>query len=126
MAIDRDAALKQAEKLLRQGKLDGAIEQYVRLVDDQPQDWNAINALGDLYLKAGKNDKAVEACDVAIRTYPTGDKIPDAYYRKGLALKNLRDLNGARDAWEHVVKTNPDSDAGRLAKQRLEQIKRPN
>ena len=60
MAIDRDATLKQAEKLLRQGKLDGAIEQYVRLVDDQPQDWNAINALGDLYLKAGKKDKAVE------------------------------------------------------------------
>ena len=60
MAIDRDAALKQAEKLLRQGKLDGAIAEYVRLVEDQPQDWNSINALGDLYLRAGKNDKAIE------------------------------------------------------------------
>jgi TolA-binding protein len=78
------------------------------------------------YVQDGKNDKAVEACDLAIRTYPTGDKIPDAYYKKGLALQALRDLNGARDAWEHVVKSNPDSDAGRLAKQRLEQIKRPN
>jgi TolA-binding protein len=78
------------------------------------------------YLQDGKNDKAVEACDLAIRTYPNGDKIPDAYYKKGLALQNLRDLNGARDAWEHVVKSNPDTDAGRLAKQRLEQIKRPN
>lgn len=78
------------------------------------------------YLQDGKNDKAVEACDVAIRTYPNGDKIPDAYYRKGLALRNLRDLNGARDAWEHVVKAYPDSDAGRLAKQGLEQVKRPN
>ena len=78
------------------------------------------------YSQAGKNDKAVEACDLAIRTYPNGDKIPDAYYRKGIALQALRDLNGAREAWDHVVKTNPDSDAGRLAKQRLEQIKRPN
>jgi TolA-binding protein len=78
------------------------------------------------YLQDGKNDKAVEACDLAIRTYPGGDKIPDAYYKKGLALQNLRDVNGARDAWEHVVKSNPDTDAGRLAKQRLEQIKRPN
>ena len=78
------------------------------------------------YLQDGKNDKAVEACDLAIRTYPNGDKVPDAYYKKGLALQNLRDLNGARDAWEHVVKSNPDTDAGRLAKQRLEQIKRPN
>jgi TolA-binding protein len=78
------------------------------------------------YVQDGKYDKAVEACDLAIRTYPSGDKIPDAYYKKGLALQNLRDVNGARDAWEHVVNTNPDTDAGRLAKQRLEQIKRPN
>ena len=60
MAIDREATLKQAEKLLRQGKLDGAIAEYVRLIDDQPQDWNSINALGDLYVRAGKNDKALE------------------------------------------------------------------
>src|SRR3954464_1971334 len=78
------------------------------------------------YVQDGKYDKAVEACDLAIRTYPAGDKIPDAYYKKGLALQNLRDVNGAREAWEHVVKTNPDTDAGRLAKQRLDQIKRPN
>jgi TolA-binding protein len=78
------------------------------------------------YLQDGKNDKAVEACDLAIRTYPNGDKIPDAYYRKGLALRNLRDLTGAREAWDYVVKTFPDSDAGRLAKQGLEQVKRPN
>ena len=78
------------------------------------------------YLQDGKNAKAVEACDLAIRTYPNGDKIPDAYYRKGLALRNLRDLNGARDAWDHVVNAFPDSDAGRLARQGLEQVKRPN
>ena len=77
------------------------------------------------YVQDGKNDKAVEACDLAIRTYPSGDKIPDAYYKKGLALMNLRDVNGAREAWEHVVKSDPNTDAGRLAQQRLEQIKRP-
>ena len=60
MAIDREATLKQAEKLLRAGKLDGAIAEYVRLVENYPQDWNAVNALGDLYSRAGKNDKAIE------------------------------------------------------------------
>ena len=59
MPIDREGVLKQAEKLLRQGKLDGAIAEYVRLVEDQPADWNAINALGDLYLRAGDRDRAV-------------------------------------------------------------------
>jgi tetratricopeptide (TPR) repeat protein len=54
LAIDRDATLKKAEKLLRQGKLDGAIAEYVRLVAEQPKDWNSINALGDLYVRAGQ------------------------------------------------------------------------
>ncbi|MSO29599.1 MAG: tetratricopeptide repeat protein [Acidobacteria bacterium] len=60
MAIDREAALKKAEKFLRQGKLDGAIEEYVRLIEDQPRDWNSINALGDLYVRAGDSDRAVD------------------------------------------------------------------
>ena len=34
----------EAEQLLRQGKLAGAIEAYVRLVEDRPSDWNSINA----------------------------------------------------------------------------------
>ena len=59
MALDREATLKKAEKLLRQGRLDGAIAEYVRVVEDQPRDWNTANALGDLYARAGQPDKAV-------------------------------------------------------------------
>ena len=59
LAIDRAEALKKAEKLLRQGKLDPAIAEYVRIVEDQPRDWNTRNTLGDLYVRAGQTDKAV-------------------------------------------------------------------
>ena len=34
MALDRDATLKKAEKLLRQGRLEPAIAEYVRVVDE--------------------------------------------------------------------------------------------
>jgi TolA-binding protein len=70
-------------------------------------------------LQDGKNEKAVEAYDLAIRTYPSGNAIPEAYYKKGLALKNLRQLDRAREAFEYVAKTYPDSDAGRLARQQI-------
>ena len=40
MAIDREDTLKKAEKLLRQGQLDAAIAEYVRVVEDSPRDWN--------------------------------------------------------------------------------------
>lgn len=77
------------------------------------------------YLNDHKDDKAAEACDLAIRTYPGGNAIPDAYYSKGLALKNLRQFDRARDAFETVVKNHPDSDAARLARQALAQLGRP-
>ena len=56
--INREESLKHAERLLRMGRLDGAIAEYARLVEDAPSDWNAINALGDLYLRAGDGARA--------------------------------------------------------------------
>ena len=60
MPIDRLAILRNAEKLLRQGKLEAAIAEYLRVVEEDPRDWNTANALGDLYARAGQTDKAVE------------------------------------------------------------------
>ncbi len=60
MPVDREETLKKADKLLKQGKLVAAIEEYVRLVEDKPSDWNTVNALGDLYVKAGDADRAAE------------------------------------------------------------------
>lgn len=59
MAIDREATLKNAEKFLRVGRLDAAISEYARVVEDQPRDWNTANALGDLYIRAGQPERAV-------------------------------------------------------------------
>lgn len=60
MPLDRVAALRNAEKLLRQGKVEPAIAEYLRIVEDQPRDLNSTNTLGDLYVRAGQVDKAVE------------------------------------------------------------------
>src|SRR5688572_20932962 len=87
--VDRKATLKQAEKLLRQGKLDGAIAEYVQLVADQPRDWNTINALGDLYLRAGDTERAVaQFTQVADHLFAEGF-FPKAaaLYKKALKIK---------------------------------------
>jgi tetratricopeptide (TPR) repeat protein len=57
--FDREGALKAAEKAMRQGRIDAAIAEYVRIVDAQPRDWNSANALGDLYVRATQIDKGV-------------------------------------------------------------------
>jgi tetratricopeptide (TPR) repeat protein len=57
--FNRETALKAAEKALRQGRIDAAITEYVRIVEAQPRDWNSANALGDLYVRANQVDKGL-------------------------------------------------------------------
>jgi tetratricopeptide (TPR) repeat protein len=59
VAIDREDALRKAEKLLRQGRLDGAIAEYEQVVAAFPDDIATASALGDLYGRAGKASQAV-------------------------------------------------------------------
>ena len=49
----------------------------------------------------------------------TGDAIPEAYYKKGRALLNLKKTEPAREAWDYVIKNYPDSTTALLATQQL-------
>ena len=89
MAIDRAAALHNAEKLLRQGKLDLAIAEYVRVVEEFPRDWNTGNLLGDLYVRAGKSDQAVDQFIRIADSLSDEGFLPKAHaiYKKILKIK---------------------------------------
>jgi tetratricopeptide (TPR) repeat protein len=81
LAIDREATLKNAEKFLRVGRLDAAIAEYVRVVDDQPRDWNTANTLGDLYMRAGQPGKAVP-----LYSRVANHLLAEGFYPKAAAL----------------------------------------
>jgi len=89
VAFDRNATLRNAEKLLRQGKLEPAIAEYVRVVEDQPRDWNTANILGDLYVRAGQTDRAVEQFTRIADSLNEEGFLPkaSALYKKILKLK---------------------------------------
>jgi tetratricopeptide (TPR) repeat protein len=97
LALDRDNTLKKAEKLLRQGRLDGAIAEYVRLVEDQPRDWNTANALGDLYARAGQTDLAIGQYSRIAEHF-----MSDGFYPKAAAL------------YKKILKINKDDEAIQL------------
>jgi tetratricopeptide (TPR) repeat protein len=87
--IDREDTLKKAEKLLRQGKLDAAIAEYLRVVEDQPRDWATANTLGDLYVRGGQNDKAAAQYSRIAEHFSE-----EGFYQKAAALyKKLLKLN---------------------------------
>jgi tetratricopeptide (TPR) repeat protein len=89
VAIDRDDTLKKAERLLRQGRLEAAIAEYQRVVDEFPRDWNTANTLGDCFYRAHQVDRAVEQyCRIADHFahdgfYPKAA----ALYKKALKIK---------------------------------------
>jgi tetratricopeptide (TPR) repeat protein len=92
--MDRDETLRRAEKLLRQGRLDAAIAEYARLVEEQPRDWATANLLGDLYVRAGQIDQAVAQYA----------RIAEHLAREGFVTK-------ASALYKKIVKIHPDDDS---------------
>jgi tol-pal system protein YbgF len=72
-----------------------------------------------------KDMEAVVAYDRVITNYPGSPSVPQAYYKRGLALERLGETARARESYEEVVKQFPDATQATLAKQRLDGLSRP-
>lgn len=60
MAIDRAKVSKQAEAHLASGRLDRAVDEFMKLLDENPRDYALMNRIGDIYLQANKLNEAVD------------------------------------------------------------------
>ena len=78
--------------------------------------------IGECHYADGKNQEAVQAYTQVITNYPRGQSVAPAYYKRGLAFERLGQVDRARESFEAVIKSFPDSDAARLAKQNLDRI----
>jgi pilus assembly protein FimV len=79
MAVQRDKVIASAEKLVAKGKIEPAIKEYERLLDDNPNDVNTLNRIGDLWVRINRNDEAVKVFS----------KIADHYAKDGFFLKAI-------------------------------------
>jgi pilus assembly protein FimV len=79
MAVQRDKIIASAEKLVAKGKIEPAIKEYERLLDDNPNDVNTLNRIGDLWVRINRNDEAVKVFG----------KIADHYSKDGFFLKAI-------------------------------------
>ena len=79
MAVQRDKVIASAEKLVAKGKIEPAIKEYERLLEDNPNDVNTLNRIGDLWVRINRNDEAVKVFT----------KIADHYSKDGFFLKAI-------------------------------------
>ncbi|MBC7362978.1 MAG: tetratricopeptide repeat protein [Candidatus Aminicenantes bacterium] len=67
--IDRLKIIEQAEKYVRLGKLKEAIQEYEKLIEDDPSDVSVNNIFGDLYVRLGQTDRAITAFERVANEY---------------------------------------------------------
>jgi pilus assembly protein FimV len=81
MAVQRDKVIASAEKLVAKGKIEPAIKEYERLLEDNPNDVNTLNRIGDLWVRINRNDEAVK-----VFSKIAGHYSKDGFFLKAIAI----------------------------------------
>ncbi len=119
-----EKALKQAEKYAQQGKFAAAVDEYQKVLEANPADLTLLNTVGDLCVRAGRNDDAIrhflrvaeryeadKATQSAIAVYKKllkldasnvdrAVKLADLYTKQGLISEARRQYLSAVDSYK--------------------------
>ena len=129
MGIDKENILDSAQKFVLKGQLKKAISEYLKLVEADPQDKRLHLKLGDLYLKNGEEDKAIQSYLKVATLYGEEDlnfraisiykkilsinpKLTEAFHK--IALLYLKEglAGNAKNYYQSILQINPrDSEA---------------
>jgi tetratricopeptide (TPR) repeat protein len=83
MSFDKIKAMRSAERFLSQGKIRAAINEYKKVVEENPKDFSTLNIMGDLYVKNSENNEAVQCYRL----------VAEHYYGQGFANKAIAIYN---------------------------------
>ncbi len=94
-------------------------EEYLRTYPNTEFSDNAQYWIGECLYGKQKYAESVEAWNTLFRDFPSSDKLPDARFKKGLALERLGRRSQALVEYRYVVDRYPNSEAGRKAREKL-------
>ncbi|MBK9967733.1 MAG: hypothetical protein IPP07_23795 [Holophagales bacterium] len=100
MATKREALIASAEKSLQKGKVDAALKDYLKVLDETPHDINILNKAGDLNVRLGRNDESIIYFLRIAEFYAR-----DGFYVRSIAMyKKINKLDPARlDIYEKLA-----------------------
>ena len=104
------------------GNYDIAIQGFQEYIKNYPNTDFTDNAqywIGESLYGKQRYPDAIEAWNLLLRDYPASDKLPDARIKKGMALEKLGRRSQALLEYRYVVDHYPNSQAARIAKERL-------
>ena len=84
-----------------------AIRAYEKSLELNPNNPDVLTDLGVMYRRNGQPDKALAKFDQAIAIAPNHEQ---SRFNKGIVLRyDMNDVEGARKAWEELLKINPNA-----------------
>lgn len=100
MASKRESLIASAEKSLLKGRVDAALKDYLKVLEETPADINVLNKVGDLYVRLGKNEDSIPFFLRIAEHYAR-----DGFYVRGIAMyKKINKLDPARlDIYEKLA-----------------------
>jgi pilus assembly protein FimV len=81
MAYNKSKLVTNAQKLLHQGKVAQAIQEYVQILKQEPRDQATLMTIGDLYVRQGDTFQALEYFERLAQLY-----LADGFVTKAIAI----------------------------------------
>ncbi|MCK4326453.1 tetratricopeptide repeat protein, partial [bacterium] len=104
--IDIEALFKQAETFMSQNRIDDATNQYKKIVEADPDNARAHQALGEIYIQGRYFDQAIEEYEKVIEADPENkailDSLANLHIRKG-------EIDKAIEKYERISALDPEN-----------------
>lgn len=124
---DVEAAYNACYKTFKEGQYVKAREEFVKFLKQHPKTAYSDNAqfwVGETWYVEEKYERAIVEYEKVVKDYPSGDKVPYALLKQGMAFQKLGDKASARIVYNQIVKKYPNTNQARVAKAKLSELKK--
>ena len=112
----------EAKQAFDDGRLEAARKGFEQLLATFPNSQHADNSqfwIGETYYREKWYEKAILEYQKVIEKYPSGNKVPAALLKQGLAFLKIGETNNARLVLKELVAKHPSTNEASIAKQKL-------
>ena len=125
-SIDKEQIYSEAYRTFKDGKYSdarGKFSEFLRSFPDTEYSDNAQFWMGECYYFEGKYEKAILEYEKVVQNYPEGNKVPNALLKQAMSFLKLDDASSSKLLLQRVIKEYPNTNAARIARSKLVDIK---
>jgi tol-pal system protein YbgF len=115
----------EAKRAFDDGRMEASRKGFEQLIATYPKSQQADNAqfwIGETYYREKWYEKAILEYQKVIEKYPSGNKIPAALLKQGLAFVKIGETNNARLVLKELIAKHPSTNEAAIAKQKLDAL----